>query len=108
GLDSGVVQSQHDAVDLALVFGVDFRPENFLRSLAVKVPIAPGFVQQERFSDAQEIARFFRQQITVLVANLLRRAFEMNVNPAVAVEAIASLQASVWLTLCESDGNWPY
>ena len=105
GFDSGVVQSQHDAVDLALVFRVDLWPENFLRGLAVKIPIAFGLMQQKRFRDAQEIARLFRQQVTVLITNLLRRAFKVNVNPSVAVEAITSLQASIRVSSGGSAGR---
>ena len=51
---------------------------------------------QKWFCDAQQVLDLFCQQLAVLIANLFRRSFEMNIDPAVLLEAIASLQTIVF------------
>src|SRR5260370_25216670 len=84
-----------DAVNLGLELRVDLRPKNFLRRLAIEVPIALRLMLQKRPQHAQQVLRLLSQQGTVLIANFVRRAFEVHVNPAVALKAVAPLQTIV-------------
>ena len=59
--DARVVHSLDDAVEFALIFGIDLRPQDVLRCLAIKVPIALRLVLQEWLCDAQQVFHLFRQ-----------------------------------------------
>ncbi len=92
---SAIVKAADDAVNLGLELRVDLRPKNFLRRLAIEVPIVLRLMLQKRPQHAQQVLRLFSQQGTVLIANFVGRAFEVHVNPAVALKAVAPLQTIV-------------
>jgi len=41
-----------------------------------------GFMLQQGFEHAEQVGNFRRQQITVLITDLLWRAFEVHIDPA--------------------------
>ncbi len=77
-----------DALELLLVFRVGFRPEHRTRGFAVEGPVAFGAMRVVEADGVQSIFDLFRKQGSVLKADIVGRAFEVNVDPAVAFEAI--------------------
>ena len=56
-----VIYPYDDAVEFALILRIDLRPQDVLRCLAIKVPIALRLVLQEWLCDAQQVFDLFRQ-----------------------------------------------
>ncbi len=55
---------------------------------AEKFPVALRDVRHLQADGGECVANFGREQIAVLVADIVRRAFEVDVNPAAAFEAV--------------------
>jgi hypothetical protein len=88
-----------------LVFLVDMRPQDVLRRGTIEVPIALGAVDVLELHDSEAVLDFRRQQISVLVANVGRRAFQMHIDPAATLEAISALQTGLVTFGCVLFGN---
>ena len=93
GLDALALQAGDDAVELAAILGVDAGPEHLLGRLAVEGPIAIARLFEVRLDHAQKVGNLAGEQRAVLKTNLLGRALEVHVDPAVSLEPLASREA---------------
>jgi hypothetical protein len=48
----------------------------------------------EKFESGEQVSDFWSEKISVLIADLGRRAFKMNIDPSTALEAISLCQGS--------------
>ena len=73
-------QSLDNAVQFALIFAVDFRPEDLLRRIAIKVPILVGSVLEDaRDANASNNAHEQRRDYVItVVAIQLTTSFAQN------------------------------
>ena len=90
-----LIQAVGDALQLFLILGVDLGPEHFAPGAAEEVPAAGGVVGHFQADHAVEIGDFGRHQVAVLDADIVRRAFEVDVGPAAALEAVAAAEGYV-------------
>jgi len=58
------------------------RPEYVLRRSPIEIPVALGAVGVLQLHGFETVFDLGRQQITVLIADVGRRAFKVNVDPA--------------------------
>ena len=77
------VQSSGDAFQLVAILLLDVRPELALGGVAKEIPASLGVVSQLERDHALRVADLRRQQVTVLITDLRRRAFQMHVGPPV-------------------------
>src|SRR5262249_23936667 len=73
--------------NLFLVFLSYLVPEKLAGSLAIKLPVAIGHVLEVLLEHSQSVLYFAGEKVAVLVAHVLGRAFEMNVNPSCSLDA---------------------
>ncbi len=88
-------ESIHDAFELGLILGIDFRPQHRARGGAEKFPVALRDVSHLQADGSERVANFRREKIAVLVADIVGRAFEVDVNPAPAFEAVRFREGGV-------------
>src|SRR5208337_4790680 len=86
------LQAVCDALQLLLIFDLNMRPQNVLRSLAVEIPFALGAMYVLELNGPESVLDFGREQISVLIANIGGRSLEMDIQPTVALETIGRLQ----------------
>ena len=96
GFDLRIVQPAHNSIDFALILGINFRPQDVPRNFPIELPVVFRLVMQERFDDSEKVLGLFRQQMAVLIANLFRRAFEVHVDPAITIEAVAASHSIIF------------
>ena len=84
-----------DAVQFVLVFGIDVRPQHIVRGFAEEIPIALGIVRVFELHGRERILDLGREQIAVLVADVIRRAGEMHVGPAAAFKSVRADEARI-------------
>ena len=94
-LHASGLRATSDALELLLVFGIDVRPEHSAARLSKKLPIALGVVGVFEFDDGERIGNFIGQELSVLIADLCWRSFEMDIGPATPLEAVTGLRLSV-------------
>jgi hypothetical protein len=85
-------QAVSDALQLLLIFGVNLRPENGLRHVAIEIPLALGAVRVAELDGIEAVLNFGRQKIAMLIPDVCGRALEVDVNPLAALEAVGRLQ----------------
>ena len=103
------VQAINNALQFLLILRIDVLPQHVLCGVAIEIPIAFGGMRIHRANGVKSIFDLGRQQVTVLISDLGRRAFEMNVHPMIAFETIGRLQARFvrfrWVLLCEPESG---
>jgi hypothetical protein len=78
------------------------RPKNFSRRFAEELPIPPCIVCIDEADRPDGILDLGGQQIAVLITDVARRSFQVNVDPSAPFETIRLSQARVGrTTLCE-------
>ena len=108
-VDAVGVQAIHDALQFLLILRVNMLPQNVLCGGAIEIPIALGVVRGHRANGVNTTCNLGRQQVTVLISDVGGRAFEVNVHPMIALEAIGRFQARFvrlsWILLCERESS---
>ena len=89
------LDSIRDALQLLLILAIDMRPEHLTSGSPEEFPILPRLVHVEQFDGFKRILDLRRQEITMLIADVGRRALEMNVRPASLLKSISLLQSSI-------------
>src|SRR5262249_8963716 len=97
-------RARDDAVNLLLILLVHLRPEHLLGGAAVEIPIAFGLTLQQRFHHTQQILDLFREQRAVLIADLIGRAFEVDVDPSITLESPGAFQLFIRRNLVGRSG----
>jgi len=72
-----------DALQLVAVLLLDVRPHHVLGGIAEERPVLLVFVLRFEHDDLQRVFDFGGQQVTVLKSDLMRRALQMHIRPAV-------------------------
>jgi hypothetical protein len=72
-----------DALQLLPVLPLNVWPHHVLRGIAKELPVFLAFVCLFEDGDLQSVSNLRRQQVAILKADLVRRAFQMHEGPAV-------------------------
>src|SRR5581483_5124182 len=72
-----------DALQFFAIFLVDVRPYHVLRRIAEERPVLLVIVLRFKLKDGKHVLDFLREQIAVLVADLVGRALKVDEGPAV-------------------------
>src|ERR1700722_9023730 len=85
------------------------RPQNCLRCIAIKRPVALRAVFIFELKDLISVLDLQSQQVSVLVANLIGSALQMHVRPATTRKGISAFEAVVMvnrgLSECRNDAE---
>ena len=80
------VHAIDDALKFLAIFLFNFGPQNVARGFAEEIPVASGLVGNVDPICIQHVFDVMREPVAMLEADLQRRAFGVNVNPAAAIE----------------------
>src|SRR5271165_3618811 len=94
------LQAVGNALQLLLVFEINVRPQDDLRSLAIEIPAALGATYIPQLNRLKPVVDLRREQVSVLIANISRRSFELDEHPPVALETLGRLQAFFFRLVC--------
>src|SRR5271165_484888 len=86
------LQAVSDSLQLLLIFQINVRPQNILCSLTIEVPVALGAIHVLELNGLESVFDLGCEQVSVLIADIGRRSFEMDVHPTVALETISRFQ----------------
>ena len=86
-VDAMRLHSIGNALQLLLILGIDVRPKHLARGRAEELPIVLRLVGIEELDRLERVGDFRGQQVSVLKADLGRRAFEMNVTSSLRAES---------------------
>jgi hypothetical protein len=70
-------------------------PEHFVSRAAEEIPVPLRLVRHLQADGTERVGNFRREEITVLVSNVVWRAFEMDVNPTAALEPVSLRKARI-------------
>ena len=82
-------EAVRDPLQLGLIFGIDLGPEHLASRAPEKFPVAAGAVRQFQPNHTEEVRDLGGEQVAVLVADIVGRAFEVDVTPPAALESVA-------------------
>ena len=96
-LDTVSGGSVRDSLQLLAIFLLNMRPHHVLGGIAEERPVFLVVVLGFEDDDLEHVIDFWRQQVPVLKSDLMGRALQMHVGPAIFYgEAESALQFGKW------------